>query len=468
MGTELAIVPRWGKAVELSEAGRITLPAQDIPLARVADVLVVGGGTTGAVAAVAAARQGASTVLVEQYGFLGGTAVAAPVTYLQEGAKVQGQPVIRGIYLELKERLARFSGIDEGASIPRRSGFGELGGHNPAILQTVLLDMCQEAGVTLFLHTYFVRALTEKGKIRHAIFVNKGGLMAIEAKQFIDASGDGDLAAAAGAQFTIGRPEDGLLQPCTMIFQLANIDYEKIRSADWVHLSRLLEKECPEVVLPRKKFLLQQGRGGLAFFQNIHVNDVNAADPDDYTRAEIEGRLAARSVWQFMRRRVPGCEECIIAGIGTELGVRETRQITADYVMTRQDVLGASKFPDSIGCSTAWIDVHHTEGISIRHEFLPRGEWFEIPYRALVTAGLNNLQTVGRCMSATHEAQSAIRVIPTLIMTGEAAGVAAGLCAQSSIGTRDLEVDKLQKALASVNAYLGSAQPPEVAIPTPS
>jgi hypothetical protein len=270
----------------------------------------------------------------------------------------------------------------------------------------------------------------------------------------------------AGARAEVGRPSDGLLQPVSLVFQLANIDFAKLEIADWDRLIPLFEAECPEVVVARKKLAFLVTGGVLAFFIMNHVKHVNTVDPADHTRAEIVGRRQARQVWQFLRRYVPGCEECVIAAMGTEVGVRETRRIVGDYAMTRQDILGAHKFPDAIGCSTAWIDAHHPEGISIRHEFLPRDEWFEVPYRALVTAGLTNVYTVGRCMSSTHEAQSALRVIPTLMMVGEAAGTAAALCARQGVAARELDVGLLQRALAAAGAYLGTAQPAEAAPPT--
>lgn len=452
----------------------VLFPGRSVPVIDEVDVLVVGAGTSGVAAAVAAARQGAAVMLVEKYGFPGGTAVAAPVATFQEGPKVQGEPVIRGIYGEVKNRLARYNSIHGecagyefgSAGLDQNGPRAKTGVFEPAMLQLVFLDMCEEAGVKLLLHSYLVDALLADGTIQHAVIVNKGGLSAVAAKQFIDATADGDLAIAAGAQAEIGRPTDGATQPPSLVFELANVDFERFDTADLKALWPLFTTEVPDVLVPRGRFMFQRLRaqGRLRFGAMTHVPYVNAADPADRTHIEVTGRRQAKSVMEFFRRHMPGCEQCFIAVLGVEAGIRETRHILADYVMTREDVLGARKFQDCVGCSTSFIDIHDPDGHGIRHEYLPRDDWFEIPYRALVTQGAKNLFTVGRAISCTHEALGALRTMPTGIMFGEAAGVAAALCARADIEAREVDVAQVQRALVEAGAFVGSAQPTVVAM----
>ena len=303
----------------------ILLPAQQVPVRYRVDVLVVGGGTSGASAAVAAARQGARTLLVEKNGFLGGTAVGGPVPMLQEGPLVRGEPVIRGIYAETKARLAKYGAIyGETAGIElRKSNAIRAGFFDPQMLQVVYFDMCEEAGVQVLLHTYLIQVVVAEGSLKQAIFVNKGGLMAVEAQQFVDATGDGDLATAAGARFEIGRPSDGLTQAPTVVFDLSNIDQEQLKTADWKALWPVFRAECPEVTVARGKISFRHlSNAGHIQFMMCRRPGVNAVDPEDKTRAEISGRRQARAVMGFFRRHVPGAENCVVAMMSAEIGVR--------------------------------------------------------------------------------------------------------------------------------------------------
>ncbi len=444
----------------------VLYPARAMPVSHRVDVLVAGGGTSGVAAAVAAARQGARTLLVERYGFVGGTAVGSPVPVFQEGPLVGGQPVIRGIYAEQKARLAEYNaivdgpGIDLGLGRATGSGFFEA-----AMLQLICFEMCQEAGVELLLHTYLADVLKDGDVLRQALVVNKGGLSAIAAQQFVDCTADGDLAVAGGAHSQTGRPVDGMAQPPTLVFELGNIEMERLAGVDWDALWPIFAAECPEVVIARNRIFFERIPGRLRFGSMTHVPGIDAADPADRTRAEIAGRRQAKQVMDFFRRHVPGCQACSIVFFGVETGIRESRRIIGDYIITRQDVLGCRKFPDAVGCSTSWIDLHNPEGTGVLHEFLPRDDWFEIPYRALVTAGLANLYTASRCVSCTHEALGALRTIPTGIMLGEAAGTAAALAARSGVGARQVEVSEVQANLIRAGAFLGS--PKSIAAPPP-
>ncbi|MDA8218452.1 MAG: FAD-dependent oxidoreductase [Dehalococcoidales bacterium] len=462
---------------QMAESRTVVFPARSLPVTQRAEVLVVGGGTSGVAAAIAAARQGADTVLMERYGFLGGTAVGSPVPTFQEGPKIGGGHAILGIYAEMKERLARYNAISgesagyefKSAGLPSESPKAMTGRFEPAMLQMICLEMCQAAGVRQVLHTALADTIMHGDAIEYAVGVNKGGLMAVAARQFVDGTADGDLAVAAGAKAEVGSKRDGFTQPPTLGFDLSNVDFQQLARADWLALWRQFQSELPEVTVPRGRFMFerQEDRGTLRFVAMTHVEHVNAADPGDRTYIEVTGRLQAKAVMDFFRKHVPGCERCVITRTGVEAGIRESRRIVGDYVITRADVLEARKFADCVGCSSSWIDVHEPGAAGVRHEYVPRNEWFEVPYRALITSGVNNLYTVGRAVSCTHEALGALRTIPTGIMLGEAAGVAAALCAKEGVASRKLNVGRLQQALAEAGVFLGTAQPSPVPLPLP-
>jgi hypothetical protein len=178
-------------------------------------------------------------------------------------------------------------------------------------------------------------------------------------------------------------------------------------------------------------------------------------DAESLTKAEQIAHRQAHAVWDFYRRYVPGCQDCVIDVTAPHIGIRETRRVMGDYVLTREDVLYGAKFEDSIGCSTAWVDIHNPGGEGVLHEFVRANDWYEIPYRSLTPAGFDNLLVAGRCISATHEGISAIRVIPSCVVTGQGAGVAAALITRNDVSARQVSRHELQDALRSQGAFVG-------------
>ncbi len=405
-----------------------------------ADVAVAGGGVAGLAAAVAAARLGVNTYLIENYGFLGGSATAGLVGRFQAGPDVKGKPVIQGLYREIRERLDTYE-----------ASRGDL--FDPEMMKYVAFDLCEEAGVHLLLHATVYEVNTVNGHIEALSIVTKQGPLKVEAQSYIDATGDGTVSALAGARYDIGRKSDGLVQPMTLIFQLGNIDYELLKTADWDALSGIFRQEVKGLAYRGRIFFFEWVEGLLGFVMS-HVSNMNPLDVEELTRAEIISRRQALEVYRFFRKYVPGCERCVIASTAAEIGIRESRRIIGDYVLTREDVLGGKKFEDSVGCTTSWIDMHNPDGKGVLHELIVPDDWFEIPLRSILVKGFDNLLVAGRCMSATHEAQGAIREMPTCIEVGQAAGVAAALCAKDRIPLRSIDIRKLQKELVSQGVKL--------------
>lgn len=402
-------------------------------------VAVVGGGVAGVAAAVAAARAGTDVYLIERYGFLGGTATGGLVARFQPGPDVGKHPVIRGIYKEICERLGEYDALH-----------GSL--FDPEMLKYVALDLCEEADVHLLLHSLVYGVDVKNGAVKALRFYTKQGSRTLTAKTYVDATGDGDVSALSGADFQVGRASDGLQQPMTLVFQLGNINMKSFKSADWNHLNRVFEREV-KILASRRRIFFFTWRAGTLGFVMTHVAGLDSLDVEDITRAEVDARRQALNIYQFFRRHVPGCEQCVM-DTAAQIGIRESRRVMGDYVLTREDVLNARKFEDSIGCSTSWIDVHNPDGRGVLHELVVNDDWFEIPLRAVVVKGIKNLLVAGRCISTTHEAQGAIREMPTCIMIGQGAGISAALAVEREIPVRDLKIKILQKELASQGVWL--------------
>lgn len=413
-------------------------PADPLPKYS-ADVLVVGGGPSGVAAAVAAARSGASVMLVEQYGYLGGMGTAGGVNVFMSYKH------IGGIFREVMRRLAEYGGR-------RGPQF------NPEMLKIVLDDMVLEAGVKLLLHTKAVGVRTEPApapagsvvrsgwkRVSAVIVNNKSGTQEVRARIYVDASGDGDLAYYAGAPYEYGRKDDGLAQPMTMMFRLGGCTWEGGGIADnpklaGIHMSMYRLPNPGEVLVNMTR-----------------VSGLSGIDGEDLTRAEVEGRRQVHEAVKLLREAVPGMENAFLIATPTQIGVRETRRILGAIVVTEDDLMTARHFSDVIARSTYPIDIHNPAGKGARI-VRPPGP-YEVPYRALVPRGLTNVLVTGRCISTTHEALSAIRIQPTCYALGEAAGVASALCVAYEVGPWDMapHLRELQTRLIQNGADLGEA-----------
>ena len=407
------------------------------------DVVVIGGGTGGFAAAIAAARSGAKTLLVERYGFLGGMATAGLVNPFMS-FHIKGVPIIGGILQELIERLKAMNAYDE-----KNRSF------DPEVMKYVMDSMIVEAGVDLLLHTTFIDSVVHKNTIIGVILHNKSGIYVVSAEIFVDGTGDGDVAVSAGAPYEKGRKEDGLMQPMTLNFDLAGVDEEKMPSREEINRAYKEAKERGEITCPREDVLwFYTVRRGIIHFNTTRVVMVDGTKVEDLTRAEIEGRRQMFEIVDWLKRTFKAFKNAYIVRSGVQIGVRETRRIIGEYVLTAEDILKARKFPDPICRGNYPIDIHNPKGEGTILKFPPPGDYYEIPYRCIVPLKVDNLLIGSRCISATHEAYSAVRIMPIVMAIGQAAGTAAALCAKLNIRPRDLEYEILRDHLKDQGAIL--------------
>jgi len=408
------------------------------------DVLIVGGGTAGVATAVAAGRNGADTLLIERYGFLGGTMTAGLINPFMTFHTGKEQ-IIQGVFQEIIDRLKGMNGYDEGTKA-----------FDVEVMKIVADQMVREAGVKLMLHTCVIDAVVHENTIRGVEIHNKSGRQAVLGKVIVDATGDGDVAAMAGAPYEKGRKEDGLTQPMTLNFRMGGVDIEKMPPRQ--EINRLFEeaKAKGEVTIPRENVLwFPTTRKGEIHFNTTRVVKVDGTKAEDLTYAEVEARRQMVELVNFLKRRVSGFENAHLLMSGSQIGVRETRRIIGEYVMTEEDILEARKFTDAIARGSYPIDIHSPTGEGTVIKRPPPGASYDIPYRCLVPKNIDNLLVAGRCVSSTHEAQAAIRVIPIVVAMGQAAGTAAALAARLNVPPRRLDVSLLQKTLREQGANLG-------------
>lgn len=423
--------------------------ALSVPLKVSCDLLVAGGGPAGIAAAIAGARRGADTVLIEQYGCVGGMATTGLVGPFMTSFDKEGrEEIVRGIYRELVERMMARGGALDPASVRPGSEYvsfihpyhGSACPFDPEVMKVEAARMLLEAGVNVRLHTRVVQAFTADGSISEVLADDKAGLFVARARLYVDATGDGDVAASAGNPFEKGRAEDGRLQPATMFMRIGGVDDAKVRG--WVQehpgerlfeslVSRAREDGRFPADLPREAVgLYRQLRPGEWRVNTSRLLAVDGTDPESLSRAEIDGRRQAQELMEFFHAYCPGLEHAYLIDTGAQVGIRETRRIRGMYTLTRRDVEGAARFEDAIARYAFFMDIHNPSGQGQegnRRLGIEGGAYFEIPYRCLVASDTANLLVAGRCLSADHQANGAIRVMPACFATGQAAGTAAAM-----------------------------------------
>ena len=361
-----------------------------------------------------------------------------------------GQQIIFGVLQDIIERMQEMEGY--GAVNAPRS-------FDPEVFKIAAESLCQENGVQLLYHAFLADAqIDNDGHIGSVQVATKAGLTTLEADMFVDSTGDADLATFAGADIEKGRPEDGLSQPMTLNFRMARVDTKRMPSREEITKSYLAAKERGDVECPRENVLwFYTTEPDVIHFNTTRVVMKDATDPLELTEAEVEARRQAWQLAQFLRREVPGFEHAYLESTGTQIGVRESRRVMGEYVMTAEDCLAARKFDDAITRGSYPVDIHNPAGTGTVIKHIPPGDWYDIPFRCLIPRRLNNLIIGGRSISCTHEAHSAIRVMPIVFGIGQAAGVAAGMCAKSAANPRDLQVRKLQQALVEQGQRLAKS-----------
>lgn len=438
----------------------ISLPATEAPVLAEADVVVVGGGTAGFLAAVAAARNGARTVLIEQNGFLGGALTATYVSTPGYFADSDGNRVIAGLAWEVIERLER-----AGAAYVKPGKFKPQ--IFPEAVKMLALEMVVEAGVRLLLSTLLADVLTEDGRVTGVTVQNKSGRAALRGRVFVDASGDADLTARAGAPCELLPPE-GLWQT-SVDLTVAGIEPRRVVEWARAHLGEVL---CPEMnyahddeaflqpmftlVIPNAETqLLEGGVRHLGPMPTVKLMihrtvgrvqgsvEIDPTDAEQLTWAEAEGRRRALAHLDYLRANVPGFERAVVVGESV-LGVRESRRIVGDYRLTLGDLLENRRFPDVILRNARALD-RHLPGERFELVFLKGSH--DIPYRALLPQGLENVLVAGRCLSCDHEAHASLRGAAVCMGMGHAAGTAAALAVRADGRVRGVDISTLQAHL---------------------
>ena len=388
------------------------------------DVLVVGAGSAGSTAAIAAARVGASTLLVDRFGFLGGTSTAVLDTfYAFYTPGRQPQKVVAGIADEVVGRLA-----NRGMAFERPNTYGAGTGitYDPESLKRVWDELVTDAGVRILLHAFALRVEVVEERVAAVDIATKGGLRRVRPRVVVDASGDADICALAGAPFE--APGDDV-QSVSTVFRMANVDTARAESVPKQELWRLMReaRDSGRYALTRIEGSVHRTpHEGVMMALMTRVRSVDATDADQLTRAELEGRRQAHEYFRFLRENVRGYERAVLLSTSPAIGVRESRRIVGEHVLDADEILAATTFHDQIARCGAPIEEHHA-GEDTRWVYLPEGATYGIPYRSLLPQRRDNVIVAGRCFSATHDAHASARSMATCMAMGQAAGTAAAL-----------------------------------------
>ena len=444
------------------------------------DILVVGGGPAGVCAAIAAARLGASTVLVEEGGFCGGMATRGLVGPFMTCYDAEGKEmIIRGLFEEIVDRMVARGFAIHPAEVMGGTAFTSWikVGHDHVTpfeaegLKLILDEMLMEAGVKVLYHTSFLQPIMEENKIVGAVLASKSGIEGISAKVVIDATGDGDVAYRCGAEYEMGNEELGLMQPATMFFRISNVDTDKVEADIQANLHNFYRKDGVNyrsfhwrVTEARENGDWSLDRVSIGLFRmpkkdewcvnTSRIMNVDSTNNESLTKAEMVGRQQADEILNFLRKYVPGCEDARLKSTASYIGIRESRHIKGEYRLTAEDLLSAKVPEDSILIAANSVDVHGRFGPK-SNEYTPiNGSYYGVPYRSLIPLGIDGLLLAGRCISADSTAAGAIRVMPPCMAMGQAAGTAAAIAVSKDVSLHNIDVKELQTLLKRNNVVL--------------
>jgi len=417
------------------------------------DVVVVGAGSAGSAAAISSARLGARTLLVDRLPFLGGTSTAVLDTfYAFYTPGERARRVVGGLGWEVAEKLKA-----DGMAFERPNTYGAGTGvtYDPEVLKVVWERLAEDAQVDVLLHTWATGVELRDGRTVAVRTWNKGGESVIQAGAIIDSSGDADLCAMAGVPYEDARSTPNL-QSLSTIFRVANVDTEKAsalpRAELWARMRRAAESG--DYRLPRLEGSWHRTpHAGVITVHMTRIPNVDATDPEQLTRAEIEGRRQVREYHRFLRDKVPGFDRSVLVATSPAIGVRESRRVIGDYRLTRDDVLDARRFEDEIALCGAPIE-DHAAGADTRWTYVPESGVYGIPYRCLLPEGVEGMLVAGRCFSATHDAHASARSMATCMAMGQAAGTAAAMSVASQATPRSVEHAALRSCLLENHALL--------------
>jgi hypothetical protein len=449
---------------------KIIEPSRPVPVYGEFDVVVVGGGPAGIMAASAAARAGCSTLLIERYGFLGGAGTAGGLsTFCGLHARTYGADVrvIRGLADELLDRLAKLDGLNA-PHLTIADGIAAQA-FDISAYKIAADELVTGSGARILFHALAVGAvMRSQAEIEAVLIESKSGRQAVRGRFFIDASGDGDVAAWAGVPWEKAPPIDGMMYP-SLMFRINGVDVERAGAAPWRTVERLMDEaeRAGTHTFPRKKPIVRPQRNPLEWRANLTQlrtadgGAIDGTDVDQLTLGELTGRQQALDAFTFIRDRTPGFEDSYIVDIAPQIGIRETRRIIGAYQLTEDDVLGCADFDDTIGVNGWPVEAHVAGTVEFRWQRDERG-YNQLPFRIIVPPATANLYVAGRCASMTHGAQSAARVTGPCFVMGEAAGVAAGMALSGGVAGGQIDVPELQRRLEDQGAFLGRTPPEQV------
>jgi hypothetical protein len=450
----------------------ITEPSRYTPVYGEFDVVVVGGGPAGIMAASSAARAGCSTLLIERYGFLGGAGTAGGLsTFCGLHARTYGADVrvIRGLADDLLSRLVKLDGLNA-PHLTIADGIAAQA-FDISAYKIAADELVTGSGARILFHAMAVGVVMRDGAIDAVIIESKSGRQAVRGRFFIDASGDGDLAYWAGVPWEKAPPIDGMMYP-SLMFRINAVDVAKAGPAPWRTVERLMEEAeaAGTHTFPRKKPIVRPQRNPLEWRANLTQlkradgGAIDGTNVDELTRGELTGRQQALDAFTFIRDRTPGFEDSYIVDIAPQIGIRETRRIIGPYQLTESDVLDCADFPDTIGVNGWPVEAHVAGSVEFRWQRKERG-FNQLPFRIILPGPRGdgqraaNLYVAGRCASMTHGAHAAARVTGPCFVMGEAAGTAAAMALSAGVAGDAIDVPVLQGKLEDQGAFLGRTTP---------
>ena len=411
------------------------------------NLIVAGGGLSGVAAAVSAARAGLEVLLVEKSGCLGGAMSNCLVyPFMPYWTEMDGKKeyLSAGIFEEMRKRQNEYETSKSDMNF------------KPEYFKLVLDDMVNEAKIDVLYHAVIFGVNTDERQIKSVNIALKSGPLPAEADFFVDATGDGDLFAFAGCDYQTGRDNDGLCQPMTTCFRMSGVDvemYKKERSA-LQELYKNYRKEG-KIENPREDILTFLGIGeGIVHFNTTRIVKLDPTNPFDVSKAESMARKQIHEIVKFLKDNSKAFANSSIISVASDIGVRESRKLKGVHILTAEELKDCTKFEDSIALGNYDIDIHNPSGSGTSHYYFKDGEFYTIPYRSLLPKEFDNMLVAGRCISATHEAQASVRIMPICCCMGEAAGTAIGVAYNSGTNLHNVDVNEVQTILVSNGAKL--------------
>ena len=416
------------------------------------DLAVVGGGFSGVAAAVSAAEEGLSVVLVEKSGALGGAMsnclVYPFMNFWTNNPETKEKEYLScGIFEKMRERQRL---LEPNAKDTK---------FNPEYYKMALDSMCEDAGVDILFHATLYDVVVDNKKIKSIKVIAGSEKIEIEADFFIDATGDGNLFYLAGCDFALGRKSDSLCQPMTTCFRMCGVDTDKLKE-ERPQIQELYKKykEDGKIKNPRENILMFYLNSGtqddIVHFNTTRIVKLDPTNPFDVSKAEIEARRQIVEMITFLKENTESFKESVLISVASDIGVRESRKLKGEHILTEEELKACTRFEDSIALGNYDIDIHNPSGSGTSHYYFKDGEYYTIPYRSLLPKEIDNMLVAGRCISATHEAQASIRIMPICACLGEAAGTAAAVAKRTGTTTHSVDVKAVQGCLKKRGARL--------------